>query len=545
MADGPIAPPRGRAANRRRGATDSGAAPRGGRAAQSRAAARKAQRKRRGRVLKIVALVVAGLVAVGVVGVVYLYNELSGNLHTDDINSKTAGTEKKDAFGRSPINILVIGSDSRSDKADCKLGGDCQAGGGQRADVEMVVHISADRSNATVMSIPRDLETSLPACDNTKTGAQLVGPRTNMINSALDYGPDCQVATVHHLTGIPIDHFVEVDFSGVVSMSDAVGGVSVCVDNNVYDPQSHLKLSKGTHTLMGVAALEFVRTRHGFGDGSDNVGRTSGQHAFLAATMAKMKDAGTLTDPVKVVKLANAATKALTVDTGLGSISKLVALAQDFSKVPSNRVTFTTMQNYTDPEPGMGGRVLQGPGASTLFQTIANDQSLTTAGGKKSAAASATSTPVDKSSVAVDVENGTGTQGRASTILSTLTDGGFSSSSTAGNAPAPAATTTLTYPSGDAAQAKAVASTLGLPSSHVKQGTGSGIVLLVGSDWPSGTVFPGGHAAADTQKALNGALSSNGGKSGCVHVSTQDTITGGGTPEQAYANHPEVKNSAP
>ncbi len=494
-------------------------------------------------------MIAVALVLVVAGGFLYLYHQLDANIHTDALSSSSTGVEKKDAFGRSPINILVIGSDSRTSKADCSLGGDCEQGGGQRADVEMVVHVSADRSNATVMSIPRDLVTALPACTDQKSG-QTVGPRTDMINSALDDGPDCQVAAVHHLTGIPIDHFVEVDFAGVVSMSDAVGGVGICVNHDVYDPLSHLKLSRGHHVLKGVAALEFLRTRHGFGDGSDNIGRTSGQHAFLSAAIDRMKSAGTLTDPVKLLQLATAGTKALTVDTGLGSISKLVGLAQDFSKVPSDRITFTTMQNY--PDPANPARVVQGPGASTLFRTIADDQSLTTAAGGKSAAGSATSAPVDTSTVAVAVQNGTSTPHRAAAILHVLTDAGFSSGSTAGNATAPAATTTLTYPQGQAAQAGSVASALGLPSSRVKAGGAGGIVLLIGADWTTGNVFPGGHpsaAPADTGKALSGALAQKGGTTQCVHVSTEATIpTGpdtGITPEQAYHDNPGVKNSAP
>jgi LCP family protein required for cell wall assembly len=489
----------------------------------------------------------------------WFYEHLNGNIHSVSLDGK-GGTEKADAFGRTPINVLVMGSDARTSAADCNLGGACEQGGGERADVEMVVHISADRSNATVMSIPRDLVTSLPACTDKETGRS-VGARTDMINEALSYGPACQVAAVHHLTNIPIDHFMKVDFAGVVSISDAVGGVGVCVDKNIYDPSSHLKLSAGSHTLKGVAALEFLRTRHGFTGGSDNVGRTSGQHAFLGAAMAKLKSAGTLADPTTVYGLADAATKALTVDDGLGSVKKLISLASDMNKVPSKRITFVTMQNVADP--ANRAHVVQGPGAAALFQTIADDQSLTTATGKKSAGSSAASStqPVDKGSVAVDVENGTSTASRASAILQELTRAGFSSASTAGNASTPATTTTLAYPQGKSAQAKAVASALGLPASHVKQSSGNQIVLLIGSDWTTGTTYPGGHpssAPADTQKALSGALERNGGDSTCVHVSTDRTISvtadgkpttavtkWGVTPTTAYARSPEVKDSAP
>lgn len=147
-----------------------------------------------------------------------------------------------------------MGSDGRTSKADCKLGGGCSQTGVQtgngNADVQMVVHISADRTNATVMSIPRDTMVDVPACKDSESGQSTSG-YYGQINSALRYGPACQVATIHQLTGIPIDHFVKLDFSGVVKMSDAVGGVSVCVDHNVYDTYSHLKLSRGTHTLKG------------------------------------------------------------------------------------------------------------------------------------------------------------------------------------------------------------------------------------------------------------------------------------------------------
>jgi LCP family protein required for cell wall assembly len=294
----------------------------------------------------------------------WFYEHLNGNINSVSLDGK-GGEEKADAFGRTPINILVMGSDGRTSKTDCKLGGGCSKTGvqtGSNADVEMVVHISADRSNATVMSIPRDTMTHVPACKDSKSGQSTAG-YYGQINSALQYGPACQVATVHQLTGIPIDHFVKLDFSGVVKMSDAVGGVSVCVSDDVYDTYSHLKLSKGTHTLKGVAALEFVRSRHGFGDGSD-LGRTVSQHIFLSAMIRKFKSAGTLTDPAAVYDLADAATKALTVDDGLGTVKKLIGLADDVNKVPTKRMTFTTMQTGADASDS--NRVVVRPGRARL-----------------------------------------------------------------------------------------------------------------------------------------------------------------------------------
>ncbi|MFF4576779.1 LCP family protein, partial [Streptomyces sp. NPDC001410] len=468
----------------------------------------------------------------------------NGNIRSVSLDGK-GGTEKADAFGRTPINILVMGSDGRTSKADCKLGGGCSQTGvqtGSNADVQMVVHISADRSNATVMSIPRDTMTRVPACKDGATGRSTAG-YYGQINSALQYGPACQVATVHQLTGIPIDHFVKLDFSGVVKMSDAVGGVSVCVSDDVYDTYSHLKLSKGAHTLKGVAALEFVRSRHGFGDGSD-LGRTVSQHIFLSAMIRKFKSAGTLTDPAAVYDLADAATRALTVDDGLGTVKKLIALASDLNKVPTKRMTFTTMQTGSDPNDA--NRVVVGAGAKALFATIAGDQSLTTGSGRKSAAASATAkTPaVPKSEIAVTVENGTTVTGRASAVAAALTGQGFSPDTTTANAPSPATTTTLTYGTGHKGEAQTAAKALGLSAAHLKKDAAagsSGLTLVIGSDWPGGTSYPGGtsSAPADTKAAVSNAHAQTADQAKtCAKVSPYKTVELGGvpmTPAQAYA----------
>ncbi|MFJ6388182.1 LCP family protein [Streptomyces sp. NPDC091972] len=548
----------GRAPGQREG--EAGGGQPGGRAA-ARAAARsqggrRSRRRvrpvRRGRrVLKIVGICLA-LLVLGTAGAGWwFYQHLNGNINSVALDGK-GGSEKADAFGRTPINILVMGSDGRTSKADCKLGGGCsrtgvQSGNGN-ADVQMVVHISADRSNATVMSIPRDTMVDVPACKDSESGQSTPG-YYGQINSALRYGPACQVATIHQLTGIPIDHFVKLDFSGVVKMSDAVGGVSVCVNNDVYDTYSHLKLSRGDHTLKGEAALEFVRSRHGFGDGSD-LGRTVSQHIFLSAMIRKFKSAGTLTDPTAVYDLANAATKALTVDDGLGSVKKLIGLAADVNKVPTKRMTFTTMQTAADPNDT--NRVVVGAGAKALFSSIADDQSLTTTSGKKSAAASAAATApaVPASRIAVTVENGTAITGRASDVANALTGQGFSSGTTTANAPSPAATTTLTYGTGHKDEARTVAKALGLPTSHLEAGTGTGLTLVIGADWTSGTTFPGGKASqapADTKAAVSNAHAQTADEAKtCAKVSPYKTVSLNGvamTPAQAYAEATDKKDS--
>jgi hypothetical protein len=267
----------------------------------------------------------------------------------------------------------------------------------------------------------------------------------------------------------------------------------------------------------------------------------------------KFKSAGTLTDPTAVYRLADAATKALTVDTGLGSIRKLIGLAADVDKVPANRITFTTMQ--TAPDPGDSNRLVPAATAQSLFATIANDQSLTNASGKKTAAASATSkapasaSAVPAAQIAVTVENGTTVTGRASAVATALLDKGFSSGTTTGNAAGTTSTTTLTYGSGHKAEAQTAAKALGLPYSHLKQSdaTGTGLTLVIGTDWTSGTAYPA--APADTKTATADAHAETADQSKtCAKVSPYKTVSLDGVamnPTQAYRAATGTKDSAP
>jgi LCP family protein required for cell wall assembly len=512
--------------------------------------------RRRRRAWRVLAVVVAVLLVSGGVAGALTYHHLNGNITSAPLFAGTrgdAGKEKPDPFGRTPINILLIGSDSRASKANCTLGGDC--GTGANADVEMVVHVSADRSNATVMSVPRDTVTDLPACTGAKGSHTSAG--TGQINSTLAQGPGCTVAAVHALTGIPIDHFVLVDFSGVISMSDSVGGVPVCVDANVYDPYSHLRLSKGDHTLKGLSALEFVRSRHGFGDGSD-LGRTYAQHAFLSSVVRTVTSAGTLTNPATLYSLADAATKALTVDPGLDGVSQLVGLAGDLHKVPTDRITFVTMQ--TEPDPTDPNRVVPAKAAGALFATITNDQSLTrvktpTPGASPSAGSSPrptasrpTTLTGEAAGTSVRVENASGVSGRATAVAAALRAAGAGP----GTGPADASTTAtsvLRYGPGQKAAAQQVAALLGLPTSALTQRTSSGLVLVIGADWTGTTTYGATTPKpVDTGTALAQAHSVTAATSGsCTEVSRVPTVTVNGqgmTPIEAFAATPDVALSA-
>jgi LCP family protein required for cell wall assembly len=452
------------------------------------------------------------VVALGVAA--YLVQTLSGNIKHQALlqPGETQSAEPVDGFGNSPMNILIIGSDTRDTAADCALGGDC--GAGANADVEMVVHLSADRSNATIMSIPRDTMISMPECVDTADNTSTPGGDEAQITTSLQWGPSCTQKAVHNLTGLTIDHYMMVDFSGVESLSDALGGVQVCVSANMYDRNSGLRLNAGDNTVEGLTALEFVRTRHGFYDGSD-LGREKAQHYFLAAMIREVRQRMNLSDAGTLLAVANASTKALTVDDGLSGLTNLMALATTMNRVPTNRISFVTMPWYLDPT--NLNRVLENqPYAGEMFRNIAQDVPYSSAKGQAapqntgqviaspdfSATDSPTISPtiatVDDSLVRVQVQNGSGITGRAAAVATVLTTGGFRQAAVDGKAAA-AAATTLYYPAGRADSAAAVANALGLPSSAVTEsGTYPEVTLVIGSDWPSGNMYSGSMYAGST-----------------------------------------------
>lgn len=382
---------------------------------------------RRRKVALAVVLVLALVAALAGIG---FYRHLNRNLTSVELPSDIQGaTPALEALPEGVAqNILVIGTDSRKNAADCKLGGSCgkaKVDGETNADVQMLVHIAADHRSMSVVSIPRDTVVELPACSGNGKSRKA---ETGMVNSSLNYGTDCALRTIHQLTGLPITHFAMVDFSGVVTLSEAIGGVEVCVDNNVYDPQSHLKLAKGKHVLKGEPALQFLRTRHGFGDGSD-LGRTVAQHLFLASLQRSLESAGTLLNPSKVYRLAEAATQALTVDSGLADVGRLAQLATTVGRIPASATAFVTLP--TVPDPNDPNRVVPAEQADALFAKLAEDQPLATP--KPSAPAS--SKPAASSSS----QTGSPTSTAPATTTPTSTAPAKPSSAPASSAPGDAA----------------------------------------------------------------------------------------------------------
>ncbi|GAA2451821.1 LCP family protein [Streptomyces glaucus] len=420
------------------------------------------------------------LVLVAGAGGTYLYIEhLNGNITSvSDDGASTGGFSKDKA-----INILLIGTDKRTGAGNESYGDKGSVG---HADTTILLHVSKDRTNATALSIPRDLIVDIPDCPTTREDGStevIPGSQNARFNSSLGQDgrtPSCTMRTVTELTGITPDNFMVADFNAVKTLTTAVGGVEVCLAKDIDDPDSHLKLSKGTHTIQGEQALAFVRTRHAVGTGGD-LSRIGLQQQFLSALMRKLKSNDTLTSPSKMIKLAEAGTEALTVDSQLNSITKLKDLGLELGKLNTKNLTFTTVPVQDNPaETVKATVVIDESKAPQVFDMIKNDVSFTEvkqqkaaaqAKEEKAAAARLKGAKADPSEVRVRILNGGAKPGSAQETLNWLqNDEGMTKSENGGNAPEELSRTTLEYAPDQADQARRLAAVMGLPGSALKPG---------------------------------------------------------------------------
>ncbi|MGC9536845.1 LCP family protein [Streptomyces sp. UG1] len=333
---------------------------------------------RRSAALKTAGLVLAGALVLGVGAAGWALWHLNANIKSVDIDNALGDDRPpKEVPAPSPsasssplptqsLNILVLGSDSRSGEENQELGGGSSTGA--RSDTAMVVHVDAGRTGATIVSIPRDTLVTRPSCPLPSGGSTRVAYGT-MFNSAYAVGgPVCAVKTVESLTDIRMDHYLEIDFSGFAKLVDALGGVTVTTDEDIDDEDSHLRLAAGTHHLDGEQALALARTRHGIGDGSD-LGRIGLQHRLVKALLDQISATSLLTDPARLYRVADAVTSSLTTDTGLDSLSELMSLGQSLQGLSSDTAKTVTMPVL--PAPSDRNRVVaQEPEARELWESL-------------------------------------------------------------------------------------------------------------------------------------------------------------------------------
>lgn len=361
-----------------------------------------------------------------------------------DLNAaKVPENNKKDVDGKSQ-NILLVGNDSRvgytnKQLAQVATGAD---GGGFNTDTILILHIPADGSKATLISIPRDSYVDIPDFRAGKIngayadgacyppGAHRPQCGDKLTKTQQTSGAGKLMETVAKLSGLHIDHYVEVSLLGFYNISNVLGGVKVCLKENVDDSWTGLKLSAGDHRLKGTQALQFVRQRHNFPDGGGDLDRIRRQQAFLGAAANQIISAGTILNPFKAKRFVETVSRSLTIDRDLD----LVKLASQLRNIAAGNVVFTTMPTQGASSEGGDGLRVDPVKAQQFFAKVVGAKSSRATPNSGSPAPASKAPPkktIPRSEVSVHVLNGSGVKGQARSTATSLTALGFTVAGTA------------------------------------------------------------------------------------------------------------------
>ena len=324
--------------------------------------------------LRGIAIALAVVLVSGASVVAWVVWDLASSVNSNAIDiSRPGGTSTPlpavpniDAF-EGGFNLLVVGADNDPSQGDAF---------GEREvtlnDVNMLLHVSEDHSTAVVVSFPRDLIIPHPSCVDPVTGETNRELRAQPLNTAFERGGlPCVVATISELTGLDIEYAALMSFASVVRMTDAVGGVPVCLAAPINDPLSDLDLPAGTTVISGETALAFLRTRHGVGDGSD-LSRIANQQQYISSLVRTIKSNDTLTDVTKLYALARVAAKNVNLSTSLTNLTRMVAMARTLQTIDLDKLNL--IQYPVMDDPSNRNRVVPVPAlAEELFDRIAGD----------------------------------------------------------------------------------------------------------------------------------------------------------------------------
>ncbi|MEO3859225.1 LCP family protein [Acrocarpospora sp. B8E8] len=324
------------------------------------------------------------------------------------------------------INVLLVGSDTRAGD-NAKYGQKAsREDTTERTDTIMLLHITPNRDGARLISFPRDSMVQIPECKDAKTGV-IKPSHLAQINEAFNNGGMiCTRRTIEDLTGIPVDHYIKVDFTGFKSIVDALGGINICVPQAVVDPKAKLNLKAGEQTVKGETALAYVRARYQLGDGSD-IGRIERQQIFITQVVKKVTSSAILTDVGRLNAFIDAASKSVQMDDRLNT-ERLLEIALSARKLTAKGFKATTVP--WEAYPGDTNRVQwKEPGAKNLFSSIITDTEVVpdkpAASANPSAPVDNTPKPTEAAQVRVQVINGTNTAGKAAEVANQLSAQGF------------------------------------------------------------------------------------------------------------------------
>ncbi len=431
-------------------------------------------------------IAVAAALAVALVLGVVAYVKLTGNINRLDITEALGDRPKLQATtdaetNLAPVNILVMGSDTREGIGNSKYGSNNTEYGvaGARSDTNLVVHLSADRKSAVVVSIPRDSMTKAPRNCADKSWSVEEGVVRQWNANFTEGGPTCTIKTFEGLTGIYLDHFVVIDFRGFEKMVDALGGVTVCTPEPISDRDSKLTLPAGKTKVNGKQALGYVRVRKTVGDGSD-LGRINRQQAFLSSVVQQATSSSLLLRPDRLFRFLNATTQSMTTDDDLG-VGKMRDVAQSVARIGMDQIRFVTVP--TRAYPADTNRVEWSDAADLLWESLREDKPLPgqkpPPGTPKPTPSPTTSEPltVSPSLIRVRITNDSGVGGLARQAAGALEVQGFRIDSYVNGTGQPGKGVVIRHGKGMAEAARTVAAAF--PDSKIREDDALGSTIEV------------------------------------------------------------------
>lgn len=252
------------------------------------------------------------------------------------------------------FNLVLAGVDTCEEKYASLFGERCSGSDseGSLNDVNLLVHVSEEPRRITVVSFPRDLMIPIPECTDDEGNVHSAMSKQPLNVAYSDGGLNCVVQTISQLSGQEVQFAASVTFGGVIEITNAIGGVDVCLANPIRDRYTGLDMSAGTHTVEGLQALQFLRTRHGVGDGSD-LGRIGNQQQYMSSLSRKLISGEVLGNVPVMLKLANTALSNLEASTSLANNPMtIVQIALAVKEVPFEDIVFVqypTGADYADP----------------------------------------------------------------------------------------------------------------------------------------------------------------------------------------------------
>lgn len=385
------------------------------------------------------------------------------------------------------LNVLLVGTDGREkispeEKREYRLGGaPCHC-----TDTIMLVHLSADRERASVISLPRDSYAEVPAHRDLVTGEDHKAHPVRLNAAYAEGGPNLTVRTVEHMTRVKIDHYLEVDFTSFMRTVDAMGGVEICTVKTMRDQNTGLDLLPGTHRLSGGQALQYVRARHV--DGASDLGRMQRQQRFVAALIKQATGSGVLLNPVKFKQVSSTLLGSVRADKDFGS-EQMLALGQAMRGFTPSSSEFASVpvEDPSFPVKGIGSTVKWDEAqAAKLFDALRRDRPLAPAPAAGSGGGRPVTVPVDvpPQQVRVRVENGSRIDGLGGRVDAALRATGFDTTGAPGNgASREVRRTVVAYDPRWDRSARSVATAL--PGSELRAVPGQGrtVVVIAGSDY--------------------------------------------------------------